>query len=57
MTMAMQDYIDTVPAAYTEDWQAISAHAWAITRERIEDYVSALVVNGPVRVASSSASK
>ena len=57
MTMAMQDYIDTVPAAYTEDWQAISAHAWAITRERVEDYVSALVVNGPVRVASSSASK
>jgi len=57
MTMAMQDYIDTVPAAYTEDWQAISAHAWAITRERVEDYVSALVVNGPVRVAASSASK
>jgi hypothetical protein len=57
MTMAMQDYIDTVPAAYTDDWQAISGHAWAIPRERIEDYVSALVANGPVRVSESSASK
>jgi hypothetical protein len=57
MGMAMQDYLDTLPAVYDDDWQAISAHAWAITRERIEDYVSALVVNGPVRVATSSASK
>lgn len=57
MSMAMQDYIDTVPAAYADDWQAISANAWALTRERIEDYVSALVANGPVRVAGSSASK
>jgi hypothetical protein len=57
MSMAMQDYLDTVPAVYSDDWHAISAHAWAITRERIEDYVSALVANGPVRVAASSASK
>ena len=57
MSMAMQDYLDTVLAVYADDWQAISAHAWAITRERIEDYVSALVANGPVRVAAASASK
>jgi hypothetical protein len=57
MSMAMQDYIDTVPAMYADDWEAISAHAWQITRERVEDYVSALVANGPVRTASSEASR
>ena len=57
MSMAMQDYIDTVPAVYQDDWQAISAHASSITRERIEDYVSALVANGPVHVVSSPASR
>ena len=55
MSMAMQDYIDTVPAMYAHDWEAISGHAWQITRERVEDYVSALVANGPVRLASSVA--
>ena len=57
MSMAMQDYIDTVPAVYPDDWQAISAHASSITRERIEDYVSALVANGPVHVVNSPASR
>jgi hypothetical protein len=55
MHMAMQDYIDTVPAMFADDWEAISGHAWQITRERIEDYVSALVANGPVRLVSSEA--
>ena len=55
MRMAMRDYLDTVPALYFDDWEAISTHAWSLTRERIEDYVSALVANGPVRVASSEA--
>ena len=57
MSMAMQDFIDSVPAVYPDDWQAISAHASSITRERIEDYVSALVANGPVHVVTSPASR
>ena len=55
MRMAMRDYLDTVPALYFDDWEAISTHAWSLTRERVEDYVSALVASGPVRVASSEA--
>ena len=57
MSMAMQDYLDTVPVMYAEDWEAITAHAWQITSERVEDYVSALVVSGPVRTASSEAAR
>jgi hypothetical protein len=57
MRMAMRDYLDTVPALYFDDWEAISTHAWSLTRERIEDYVSALVASGPVRIASSAAAK
>jgi hypothetical protein len=57
MRMAMRDYLDTVPALYFDDWEAISTHAWSLTRERIEDYVSALVASGPVRIASPGAAK
>ena len=57
MSMAMRDYLDTVPAMYFDDWEAISSHAWTLTRERLEDYVSALVASGPVRIGSSSAAQ
>lgn len=50
LSMAMQEYVDTVPAVYDDDWLALTGRAVAITRERVEDYVSALVASGPVRV-------
>ncbi|MEQ1758607.1 MAG: hypothetical protein ABL986_09830 [Vicinamibacterales bacterium] len=50
LSMALQEYVDTVPAAYDDDWLALTGRAAAITRERIEDYVSALVASGPVRL-------
>ncbi|MGH9146296.1 MAG: hypothetical protein ACRD1Q_06275, partial [Vicinamibacterales bacterium] len=49
LAIAMQEYLETVPARYTDDWWAISGHASQLTRERIEDYVSAFVASGPVR--------
>ncbi len=49
MSWATQDYVDTAPAMYYDDWVAISGQAWQVSRERVEDYVSALVVTGPVR--------
>jgi hypothetical protein len=57
MTMAIRDYLDTVPALYFDDWEAISTHAWSLTRERVEDYVSAVVASGPARLASSAATQ
>ena len=47
--IAMQEYLDDVSALYNDDWWAIAGHASQLTRERIEDYVSAFVASGPVR--------
>ena len=49
MTMATRDFLDDAPALYDDDWLAVAAFASALTRERIEDYLSALVASGPVR--------
>jgi hypothetical protein len=49
MGIAVQEYLETVPARYTDDWWAISGHASQLTRERIEDYVSAFIASGPIR--------
>jgi hypothetical protein len=53
MAMATQEYIDSVPAAYHDDWSALAGRVAAVSRERVEDYVSAVVANGPVRPASA----
>jgi hypothetical protein len=50
MALATQDYIDSVPLVHADDWAAIAGRASAITRERMEDYVAAVLANGPVRV-------
>ena len=49
MAFATQEYIETVPAVHADDWAALHTRAMAMTRERVEDYVSAIVANGPVR--------
>jgi hypothetical protein len=49
LAYATQDFIDTAPALYDDDWAAIVQFAGQLSRERIEDYVAALVAAGPVR--------
>jgi hypothetical protein len=49
--MAIQDYIDTAGPLYDDDWLATAAQASRVTREQVEDFVSALVASGPVRPA------
>jgi hypothetical protein len=56
LSLAMQEYLDTVPALYSDDWQAIAGHAWQLTRERVEDYVSAVIASGPTRMESAAPS-
>jgi hypothetical protein len=51
--MATQDFIDGAPPVYDDDWLGIVAFAGQVTRERVEDYVAALVASGPVRDASA----
>jgi hypothetical protein len=54
MALATQDYINTVPVMYPDDWAALAGGASALTRERVEDYVSAVVASGPVRVVEET---
>ncbi len=49
LPMALQDYLDGVPALFDDDWQAVARYTGFITRERVEDYVSALAAAGPLR--------
>ena len=55
MAFATQDYVDSVPLVHPDDWVALAVRASALTRERVEDYVSAVVASGPVRVAEGAA--
>jgi hypothetical protein len=57
MALATQDYIDSVPAVHTDDWAAMAGRVAAISRERMEDYVSAVIADGPVRRSASEGAR
>jgi len=57
MALATQDYIDGVPLVYPDDWAALVGRASLLTRERIEDYVSAVVASGPVRAIEETGAR
>ena len=54
MALATQDFIDSVPLVYQDDWTALVGRASTLSRERVEDYVSAVVASGPVRVVEEA---
>jgi hypothetical protein len=54
MAFATQDYVDSVPLVHPDDWVALTGRAAALTRERVEDYVSAVVASGPVRAVEGA---
>jgi hypothetical protein len=45
---AMQDYVDRVKPLYPDDWLTLVRFAQALSIERIQDYVAALTINGPL---------
>jgi hypothetical protein len=49
LAYATQDFIDSAVPLYDDDWAGIVQFAGQLSRERIEDYVAALVAAGPVR--------
>jgi len=53
VAMATQSFIDTAPALYDDDWVGLVGHSHGLTRESVEDYVAALVADGPVRPVTS----
>jgi hypothetical protein len=57
MALATQDYIDSIPLLYPDDWAALAGRVSALTRERVEDYVSAVVASGPVRAVEEAGAR
>ena len=49
MAVAMQEFIDEMEPAHSNDWWSLSRKAQTLRRQRVEDYVSvAAAVNGPL---------
>jgi hypothetical protein len=48
LTLAAQDEVDGLAPAFLDDRLAVARYARALTRERVEDYVAALVGRGPL---------
>lgn len=57
MAFATQDYIDGVPLVHPDDWIALAGSGAALSRERVEDYVSAVVASGPVRAVDGGGAR
>lgn len=49
LTYATQDYWHDVSARFSDDWPAMMRQALALSPSRVEDYVAALVGDGPLR--------
>jgi hypothetical protein len=48
LAAATQDYVDRVKPLYPDDWLTLVRSAQAFSIERIQDYVAALTINGPL---------
>jgi len=55
MALATQHFVDTAAPLYADDWIAIVGRSNALTQGMVEDYVTSLVANGPVQLATSGA--
>jgi len=49
LAYATQDFLDSATPLYDDDWAGVVQFAGQLSRERIEDFVAALVAAGPVR--------
>jgi hypothetical protein len=54
LSFAVQDFVDRASLLHADDWLTRVRAARALSRERIEDYVAAAAVEGPL-VAETSA--
>ncbi|HSK10043.1 MAG TPA: hypothetical protein VK911_10735 [Vicinamibacterales bacterium] len=48
LLVATQEFIDTLRTTHADDWLAIVAHAQAVARDGVEDYVAGLTITGPL---------
>jgi hypothetical protein len=57
MALATQDYIDGAALVHDDDWVGWAGGAAAMSRERMEDYVAAVVANGPINPVESAGAR
>jgi hypothetical protein len=58
LEVAMQDFIDELSPANSNDWWSLSRSAQALRRQRVEDYVAvAAAVDGPLVPDETAASE
>lgn len=48
LQVATQDYLETLATPHEDDWLGMVAHAKAVPLGRMEDYVAALTIGGPL---------
>jgi hypothetical protein len=48
LATAMQDYVDRVKPLHADDWLTMVRSAQALSKARIDEYVSALTASGPL---------
>ena len=48
LLVATQEFIDTLRTAHEDDWLAMVAHAQMVARSRVDDFVAALTISGPL---------
>jgi hypothetical protein len=53
--MALQDYLDQIRPTDANDWPTLVRSAQSVPLEKIEDYIAALAVNGPLYPSESLA--
>jgi hypothetical protein len=48
LSTVLQDYLDQVRPTDANDWPTLVRAAQSVSQEKIEDYIAALAVNGPL---------
>jgi hypothetical protein len=55
MPVLMRDFLDRVQMVYSDDWMAVARYWTTVSRDRIEDALGALTVDGPLLASEAPA--
>lgn len=57
LAIAVQDFVDGIQMVHIDDWLARVQTAQGLTRDRIEDYVAVVTVDGPLMPAGNDSTR
>jgi hypothetical protein len=55
LPVLMRDFLDRVQMVHSDDWSAVARHWTTVSRDRIEDVMGALTVDGPLLASEAPA--